>query len=314
MKHVVYACNDNYIEQTTISIVSLLKHNDDSFRIWIVSDQITEANRQLIIEKTADYPGEIIFLELEEVLKDVDIQRGERHPRTIYAKLFLETIIDADRLLYLDSDTVVCGSLQALWSMDLDNILAAGVQMPYSAEMKSRMNIQSDAPYLCDGVVLLNLELWRERKIGDKCRAYISRHGGNPPMMSEGTLNYVCQGYIDVLEPIYNLMPQMLFYKAWQIKKLFKAEYDYQEKQLEQARKCPLIVHYIKELYNRPWYEPCNHPFKKLYRDECKSIFGRESFENNDIALHTKITKKLYQVLPFSVYVWLYQVKHLIKR
>lgn len=309
VKNVVYACNDSYVEQTLISIISLLKHNDYFIKIWIVSDGISETNKKLIASQIFGYNAELNFFDIEEILKDVHIVSGFRHPKTIYVKLFLEEKIDADKLLYLDSDTVINGDLSPLWQRDMKKELVAGVQMPYSPSIKAKMKIKTNSPYLCDGVVMLNLNLWREHQIGTQCRQYISACNGIPQMQSEGTLNYVCQDYIGVLEPKYNVMPQMLFYKESQIDKLFRAEYYYLEEELREARNQPVIVHFVKELYNRPWCEPCNHPLKLLYRNERRKLFGEKQYVKEDISFHTKLTKVLYYILPFKIYAELYHLK-----
>lgn len=310
MRDIVYACDNNYIEQTIVSMVSLLKKNCYPIQFWIVSDHITEENQRIIQDKTSSYQRKITFLNVDDVLDGVEIASGERHPKTVYTKLFLETIIGAERILYLDSDTVVNGSLEELWKRDMSRELAAGVQMPYSVKVKSGMDIAETSPYLCDGIVLLNLQLWRMLEIGAKCKSYISEHEGQPPMLSEGTLNYVCQGYIGVLKPEYNLMPSMILYTREQIEKLFKMEGYYSEQELDAARKYPIIIHYINELYNRPWLEPCDHPYKMFYREEYKELFGECPYQFQRISKNTRMTRLLRKTLPFFVFSRLYHLKH----
>jgi len=310
LKDIVYACNDDYVEQTIISMVSLLKHNAYPIKFWIISDGISEENRRLILEKTTGFEMPVEFVEIDSVLGGVSISDGDRHPLTVYAKLFLENVISSDKVLYLDSDTVIDGDLSDLWERDMTDELVAGVQMPYSVKQKARMNISSGSPYLCDGVVLLNLRYWRERKIGDRCKEYIVKEQGNPPMLSEGTLNYVCQNYIGVLPPDYNLMPSMIWYTGKQIRQLFKTDVYYQEDELQVARKRPVVVHYMNELYNRPWLVPCDHPYKQLYCGERQALFGTLPFREQPLNRHTRMTRGLNATLPFVVFAGLYHIKH----
>lgn len=307
---IVYACDNNYIEQTTISMVTLLKTNPNPVKFWIVHDGITVENQRLMLTKTEGYQREIEFLDIDHVLKDILINKTGRHPKTVYAKLFIGTLIDSDRVLYLDSDTVVTGSLEELWNKTMQEILIAGVQMPYSAKMKASMGIKAENPYLCDGIVMLNLQLWRAMNISEQCKAYILKHEGKPPMLSEGTLNYVCQDYAEVLNPAYNLMPSMILYSEKQIKKLFKVENYYSEYKLENARKNPIIIHYINELFNRPWMDPCDHPYKQFYRNEREKLFGKQPYELRNLTRRTRTTRLLKNVLPFPLYAGLYHLKH----
>lgn len=313
-RQVVYACDNNYVEQTIISIVSMLEHTKNLGKIWIVSDGISTGNQNKIKNIILVHHVNIEFLDIDAVLQGVLIKDEVHHPRTVYAKLFLEKIIKEDRLLYLDSDTVINDNLDYLWERNMEKELVAGVQMPYSDEVKRSMNINEGSPYLCDGIIMLNLKLWRTYSIGEQCKAYIEQCQGCPPMMSEGTLNYVCQHLIGVLHPRYNLMPSMLLYSSDQIKQLFNVGVYYNNMVLMEARKFPVIIHFIKELYNRPWLEPCDHPFKYLYRNERKKIFGDMPYRVEKLELKTRCTRMLKSILPFGLFVELYHLKHRLKR
>lgn len=275
-----------------------------------MSDGITETGKSLILEKTTGYHCSVEFLDIESVLTDISIAGGSRHPKTIYVKLFLQNSIPVEKILYLDSDTVIMGNLEELWERDMKQELIAGVQMPYSEKLKTAMNINRGNTYLCDGIVLLNLALWRDEDIESKCRNYIKKYHGLPPMQSEGTLNYVCQGRIGVLSPAYNLMPSMIMYSADQIKKLFKVPEYYTEQELAEARDKPIIIHFINELFNRPWFEPSDHPYKQFYREERASLFGTKNYETKNLSQNTRLTRTLKRILPFPVFAALYHIKH----
>lgn len=308
-KQIVYSCDNNYVEQTIISIISMLKHNNSLIKVWIVSDNISKINKINIMNKLLIHHVDIEFLDINVVLRDFYLEEQTHHPRTIYAKLFLEQIINEDRLLYLDSDTVINDNLDYLWERDMEQELIAGVQMPYSDKVKKAMNIDQQSPYLCDGMVMLNLGLWRKYSIGRQCKEFIEQHRGNPPMMSEGTLNFVCQNRIGVLHPKYNLMPSMLMYSSDQIKKIFCVSIYYNDAELLEARTFPVVIHFIKELYNRPWLEPCDHPLKYLYRNERDKVFGNMPYKVQKLGLNTRCTRMLKKSLPFSIFAGLYHFK-----
>lgn len=309
MKHIVYSCDNNYVEQTIISIISMIKHNNSLIKVWIISDNISVVNKKIIMDKVLDYQIDLEFLDIGAVLGDIYLEEQTHHPKTIYAKLFLEQIINEDRLLYLDSDTVINDDLDDLWERDMEQELIAGVQMPYSDEIKKTINMDVLSPYLCDGVIMLNLDLWRKHSIGRRCKDFIIQHRGNPPMMSEGTLNFVCQNRIGVLHPKYNLMPSMLMYSSHQIKKLFCVNIYYDDAEILEAQAYPVVIHFIKELYNRPWLEPCDHPFKHLYRNERIKVFGDIPYKVQKLGLNTRCTRILKRILPFNVFAELYHLK-----
>lgn len=309
MRDIVYACNDNYVRQTLVSIVSLMETNHYPIKVWIISDKIMQENKEYIRNKTCTFHMKLEFVELETVLGGVFLSEGERHPKTIYAKLFLENIIESDKILYLDSDTVVNSDLEELWKRDMSEEFVAGVKMPYSSKKKSLLNLPSTVNYLCDGIIMINLQEWRKNEIGKKCKAYIQHYRGRPPMLSEGTLNYVCQQKIGILAPGYNVMPFMIMYSSKEIEKLFMVSNYYNDEDIQLAKEYPIIIHFIKELFNRPWFEPCDHPYKNRFRCKYERLFGEKHYEHRPLGFHTKITRLLLGILPFRIFVFLYQIR-----
>lgn len=310
MIRIVYACDDKYVRQTLISMVSVWNTNAEA-EIYLITDELSQEAESLISHILQKYEKNIIRISLKSLLPEAKLDENDRHPNTIYAKLFLAEWLDADRVLYLDSDIVAVGALQALFERDMTNELAAGVLMPYGTKVKRRIRIRSGEPYICDGVVLLNLKLWRTLGKSEECKRYICEHGGKPPMLSEGTLNDVCQGAIGVLEPAYNLMPSMLLYSLPQIRKLFRADCYYQnEQELAEAVQNPILIHYMNELYNRPWLEPCGHPLRDVYLKLEEEVFGERRTERKELPIHTRMTVWMRKHLPFSLFAVMYHIKN----
>lgn len=69
-------------------------------------------------------------------------------------KMILSKIIDRDRVLYLDADTIVEHDLSSLWEIDLKDYYYAGVKQPYQS--------QHGYVYLNGGVALCNLKKLRD--------------------------------------------------------------------------------------------------------------------------------------------------------
>lgn len=310
MKSVVYACNDVYIRQTLVSMVSLIQYNPE-VKIYLIEDQISKQNEQWIYDVLSRYHKSIIMISLSEILPDIRWNEKDRHPKTIYAKLFMENVIEENRVLYLDSDVIVRESLDPLFYRPMENEYVAGVLMPYSAKLKERIFAYHGEPYICDGVVLFNLSYWRKNSMTKKCIQYIREFGGDPPMLSEGVLNHVCCGRIGILEPKYNLMPSMIEYSLTQIRQLFRADCYYEDEQMiKTAKEAPAIIHFMNELYNRPWYKPCTHPWKQSYLQIEQEVLGKCEIWLRPLSRHTRYTMWLKKHLPFLVFSMLYHLKN----
>lgn len=305
--HIAYACNEKYVEQTMVSMASVMEHNQDqSIMFYLIGDKISSVSIHKIKRLIEKYRQHIIFKTLDELLNGIEIALDDRHPKTIYAKLFLDSICDADRILYLDSDTVIMSSLLELWRIDLLHAYIAGVAMPYTDYIKKKVGLSSTMDYFCDGIVMINLEKWRKCNVAQKCRIYIEKKNGNPYMLSEGVINAVAGKYRVTLPPKYNLMSTMILWDAAQIRELFQVTNFYTQKEIEQARKDPVIIHYLNELYIRPWYSNSNHPYRIAYVNLRKKIGCNTPMIRNRQNIRTKGVMILNRILPFQWFQYIY--------
>lgn len=308
MTEVVYACNEEYLKQTLISVISLWRYHPH-LKVHLIVDGIGKKKLDSFHGYISDYEANLDIIPIERVLRGVELSEQDRHPRTIYAKLFLDKALSCDKVLYIDSDIVVTGSLEELIDRDMSDELAAGVIMPYSDKVKNRLGLTATDHHICDGMVLLNLEQWRKQRISEKCGKYIAGCKGLPYMLSEGVLNYICRGKIGVLEPAYNLMPSMIFFTRDQLVRMQQPTWYYSEEQIKNAKSAPKMIHFMKELYNRPWFEPCDHPYAHYYRKLDKQIFGRKNeYRRVNVSMRTRVNKCLYKVLPFGWYLGVYRL------
>jgi lipopolysaccharide biosynthesis glycosyltransferase len=85
--------------------------------------------------------------------------------RMSYVKMQPDKYTDAtDRLIWLDSDTIVRGSLEPLWNMDLEGTVLAGARNPWG-----NPNNQPDkSSYLNTGVMVYDMKAWLEEKLSAK--------------------------------------------------------------------------------------------------------------------------------------------------
>lgn len=311
--NIMYSCNNGYVMQTIVSMVSLFENNQNtSIVIYLIEDQIEHKNIQDIIRIVEQYGNKIIVLPIEELIPKDLIGTNYRHPHTIYAKLFLQNIEGINRLLYLDSDTIIYSSLEELYNIELEEEeVVAGVSMPYSRRLKEKMGIIG-YPFICDGIVMIDVDKWKKNRYQERCVDYINEHAGNPPMLSEGTINYICKGHIKIVSPKYNLMPHILFFKAQEIEKVFKADNYYTAKEIEYAKKNPVIIHFLEELYERPWNKGCWHPKKSEFKRYYEMIYDEKLKKGKtSLPITVMITKTAYKLLPFNLFLWLYhRVNH----
>jgi lipopolysaccharide biosynthesis glycosyltransferase len=71
---------------------------------------------------------------------------------------------ETERLIWLDSDTIVLGSLEPLWNLDLETMAIAAAPNVWG----NPNNSQDRNLYLNAGVLVYNMKLWEEEQLSEK--------------------------------------------------------------------------------------------------------------------------------------------------
>jgi lipopolysaccharide biosynthesis glycosyltransferase len=131
-----------------------------------------------------------------------------RLPKEVNLKLFLGDLlpINNEKLLYLDSDTIIKDDISKLINKDMSSHTIAGAQ-DVSPESIVGLGASLDRRYINAGVLLINLERWRDQNVKKKCFEFIKTH--NPNRNEQTALNAILHQIdsIDVVSLTYNFHP-----------------------------------------------------------------------------------------------------------
>lgn len=310
---ILYSCNSHYVNQTMISMDSVLKHHKEPISFLLVSDLLSASEKYRMQELVERAGNHIRFFELKDIPELKEMETDGVHPKSIYAKLFPERLTKSERLLYLDSDLIAMNSFSELFQMDLQGCVIAGVQMPYTGAVLRRQRIRGEV-FLCDGMVLIDVKQWKKKRLSQKAMDYIHHYQGKPERMSESVINSICAKQMFVLPPKYNLMPQFLVFRSSELRQMYRIRSYYSSWELEEARKKPVLIHFMNELYNRPWCKRSknpmwNHPYRECYVGYQREL-GICQRENETLSVWTKMTRYAYKILPFPLFLWLFLMRH----
>lgn len=316
--NIAYSFDDGYAQHAAVSIVSLLENNKDieNIIVHIITNALNKENTQRIEEIVGRYGRKVRYHELDTLTKQM--KTSTSFNRSAYGRIFLDSLTDISRIIYVDSDTVIEGSLKELMMFNMTDSLVAGVQDTVNPYYIINIGLDHTHRYINDGgVIILNLDLWREMNITSKCIDFVYSFNGNPPHNDQGTINAVCAGRIKILPPNYNVMPPMFCFTSKQIKSIFKMRAYYTQEELDNAIKKPIVIHYTDEFFNRPWFENCTHPLKDLYLKYLELTPWRGcQLPHKSLTRNCKIQNWVYNNCPFFVYklmVRFIEVKHRLK-
>ena len=97
-------------------------------------------------------------------------------------------------------------------------------------------------------------------------------------------------------------MSTMLVMNSYKIKKLYGTFSYYTEEELIYAKQSPKIVHYLNELFIRPWFRNSEHP-KKLYYLQYyyMSPWKKERLKKGKFNIKHRIHRYILQFFPTSM-------------
>jgi lipopolysaccharide biosynthesis glycosyltransferase len=258
MIHIAVNIDENYVKHCGVLLISIFENNRNrQFSIHILCDHLSEESKNVLSSIVEGYGGVLTFY-------DITIQSFENFPVssqwpiTIYYRLLIPSLLsdNINRVLYLDCDIIVKGSLDELWNSDLDEFAVGAVEdelSPISA-MIERLGYDSKYGYFNSGVLLLNLYYWRKNNISKKCVDYIYSNMDNIFHPDQDALNAILHDKWLSLEYRWNFISsyQRLYFNRLHLEDDFKCI----------SIKFPVIIHFTGK---KPWDSKCRSHFKLDY-------------------------------------------------
>ncbi len=147
------------------------------------------------------------------------------------------------KVLYLDCDIVVNDSLDSLFAMDMGNKSVAGCVdvQHYSADTYERLEYSRDKGYICSGVLMMNLDKWREKELSARITEYSKQNSNKILFPDQDAINYVCQDDKIILSPRFGVLVPFCRHKEFMLE---------HKREMEELMDSPAIVHYAGY---QPW-------------------------------------------------------------
>ncbi len=276
---VYYLLNDGYAAQAGASIYSLFEHNTDLPKLdtWLFTDHVDPDHLSRILRIGERFGRTIRTVQTEEIdryLKEryqLDYERcGIGKQRLLLDRLFVESWLAGryEYALYLDSDTIVQGSILPAFSRAGDHPLCAAIDI-VPKEYKKAVGLQTQEPYLNSGVLVINLEKWQERRCEEKMADQVRTGYHQYWYCDQDPLNIVLHHENAGILPLqYNLFPIMSSFDYGNICFLMGRHCRYYSKdEYEAAKREPVVIHFVYMVQGRPWQAGNRNPYKTLWEE-----------------------------------------------
>ncbi len=266
--NILYTLNDKFVPQVAAGICSVCENNKemDNITFYLISKEISETNKKKLIDFGKSYNRDVIIKELGDINQYFDFEFDTTGWNSIVlARLILDKFLpnEVEKVLYLDGDTIVRGSLEELWNTDLkDYVLAASIEPTVDKKRKNDLGLEK-YPYYNAGVLLVNLKKWREEKVGKAILDFYKKNDGKLFANDQDAINGSLVGKIYTLLPKYNFYNIFYQYSYKFLKKLMNPVKYFEYEEFINCVKEPIIIHYLGE--ERPWRKGNHHKYKNDY-------------------------------------------------
>jgi lipopolysaccharide biosynthesis glycosyltransferase len=279
---VLCACDKRYLPHAATMLCSLLEHNTVS-RIHLFYSAISSYELTRLKRFFASYRSEIALYEI--VPSDLQNFRVDKWLSiATYYRLLAPRLLPADlsKVLYLDSDIIVRGSLTELWNTDLTGCALAAVSN-YWEEDREGLGMPAEAKYFNAGVLLINLQFWRLNNVAERALSFVKNNPERLQYWDQDALNAtLVHQWIEVPS-------------CWNCQYISNSETEPE----------PAVVHFLTR--DKPWQWSNTHIFKHEYRRyRLKTPWRRYKLEGQPPSrLGSSLRRVARVVLPRRVVRWL---------
>ncbi len=272
---VVYHSSNAFAGVTGVSMLSLFENNKymESIHVLYIEKGMTDENKNRLRSIANQYGRTLEFMTMPNWSEELNIELKSCKDGWLgfgYNRLFLTEYIpnNVDRVLYLDSDTIIEGSLDELWKTDVEDWYLAGVDDCLSSNYRDICEIGANSTYVNAGMLLINLKKWREENVIQKFTKYVTDNNGYFVFNEQSILNSIFSGKIKILPQEYNVNSLVYLFEYDELMRLRNPrDFSYTKDEFYNARKNPIITHFTGNFLvaRRPWVENSDHPRADVY-------------------------------------------------
>ena len=270
--NILYASDNNFSKVLGVSLYSLLLNNKNINNIFVISQNISDNNKEKLNNIANRFNTRLVFIEMpnfDQILgTKTDIKR---YSLSMFSRIIITTLlpIEINRVIYLDCDTLINNDLSDLYNYNLENKTIGAVNDYRSIFYQRNLNIKDSNCYINSGVLLIDLKLYRINNCENRLIDCIKKYNGIFEFPDNDAICKVMQDEILLLPIKYNMTSVFYMTTIKELKMLRKPNVIDNDNVIEVSKRNPSIIHFTTMflMNGRPWYKDCNHPYSKKYLD-----------------------------------------------
>ncbi len=251
------AFNTGFLLPAITAIYSLFVNNDE-IRLHILYYDLSDSGK-IILGRLAGTGrnNTVEFIHIRrELLERIKVHTGRWRQEAFFRYYSIEMFPEYDRVLWLDADILVRGSIKDLYNTDLEDKSFAGVY-DITSNPVERLGLHD---YINSGVLVINLKKLRETGKMAEFWEMIASPGYTAELPDQDALNIVFEQDIKILDIIWNTF-------------LFIPE-EYADYLIDRS----VIIHFISKY--KPWKVEDTEYFCKVFEHfRAAEVFVKEYWD-----------------------------------
>lgn len=248
----IFLCTDNnYAVPAYITMYSLLVNytGTEKLRLYLLTSNDFES-RYIHLFKSLKGNYELQIINMQNSFDEVVINTSWITTATMYRLLIPKIArgLNIEKCIYLDSDIVVEGDISELFNIEIEGFCIGAVKerlisCDRDSELRGLLGVSNLRDYINAGVLLFNLIEIEKEGLSEKLEE--AGHRTEYPHNDQDAINAVFHNRIHLLPIRFNAINAYLYDRKKD------TENEYGSEAIQQARKDPIIIHYIGKC--KPW-------------------------------------------------------------
>ncbi len=256
--------DENYLEQLNVMLFSLVRRNPDcDFAVYLLHSDIS-GSALLPAKRVLSGHGRLFPIKVKN-LKLEQAPTTARYPKEIYYRIFAARYLPdlLDRVLYLDPDVIVNGSILPLYHIPMDGYFFAAAThiQPFLQKVNAvRLGMDNEETYINSGIMLMNLSLLRKEQNEEDVFRFIEKYKNRFILPDQDIISGLYGSRICLINAFRYNMTERLFQMHTLLEK---------ELTLDWVRKNAVIIHYCGR--NKPWKENYHGQLDVFYKEAAEA-------------------------------------------
>lgn len=204
---IVFCINTSYTKFVTVALCSIFENNSqEKIHVHILTDGLLPKDEKLLTDITDRYGGKYS----KHLVDDSKLRKLKStwSVYTWYRCYIPELLPNVSRCLYLDADVIIKGNIQELFTLNMKQKAIAAVidTESYNPQVFQRLQYPQQKEYICAGIMVMNLDYWREHNITGQIINYAIQNSERIEFPDQDSINVVCQDSKIILPPKFGIL------------------------------------------------------------------------------------------------------------